>query len=385
MRVALLTGKQTAEHANDDRGSRIEDRGSRIEDRRSCHCAQGDPQFSIFNLRSSILDPRSSIFFRVLLFASWLLASSHSISAQETIRLAVLDFDGDGQGKFAGLMRSLASAPGSEQVELLDEHLTRLAAHGAEYDGSINLSREEARALGQSLGCDFFILGKILVTRRAVSSDKFYFEALAGLFVVEARTGALTLFVFDREQAGDEGDARNRLEETVGRGWPVCVSAIVSARKKQAAEIESVSRERQPLIEIVPDDPNDQEVERPVFYQRLKPAYTEQADLMGITATVELEAVFGADGKVGDVQVTRWAGFGLDESAAATVRQLTFKPARRDGKNVTIRALVRYNFRRPLPQVVAPQAASPEEIERIRGSLREILIPKQSPVKRPNF
>ncbi|HKQ77216.1 MAG TPA: energy transducer TonB [Blastocatellia bacterium] len=308
-----------------------------------------------------------------------------NISAQEPIRLAVLDFAGDGQGKFAGLLRSLARAPGSGQVELLDEHLTRLAARGAGYDGSINLSREEARAFGQSLGCDFYLLGRILITRRAVSSDKFYFEALAGLFVVEARTGALTLFVFGREQAGDEAQASDRLVETVGREWPRCMSAIVSARKRQDAEIEGVARVGQPLIEIFPDDPGDQEMERPVFYQRLKPAYTEQADLMGITATVELEAVFGADGKLGDIQVARWAGFGLDESAIATVRQLSYKPARRDGKDVTIRALVRYNFRCPLPQVAAPQIASPEEIDRIRGSLREILVPKQSPVKRPNF
>jgi TonB family protein len=313
------------------------------------------------------------------------LTTGYDVSAQESIRLAVLDFAGDGEGKFAGLLRSLARAPGSDRFELLDENLARLAARGAGYDGSINLSREEARAFGQSLGCEFYILGKILITRRAVSSDKFYFEALAGLFVVESRTGALALFVFDREQAGDEVKARDRLEEKVGREWPSCASAIVSARKRQDVDIESVAQGGQPLIEIFPDDPDDQGMERPVFYQRLKPAYTEQADLMGITATVELEAVFGADGKVGDVRVARWAGFGLDESAIATIRQLSFKPARRDGKVVTIRALVRYNFRRPLPQVVVPQVASPDEIERIRGSLREILIPKQSPGKRPNF
>lgn len=321
----------------------------------------------------------------LLLFAFCFLVSRYDVSAQTPIRLAVLDIAGDGQGEVAGLLRWLSRASDSPQFELLDENLTRLAARGAGYDWGLNLSREEARALGQSLGCEFYILSKILITRRAVSSDKFYFEALAGLFVVEARTGALALFVFDRAQAGDEREVRDQLEEKVRREWLRCVSAIVSARKRQAAEIESVAPSHKPLIEVFSDDPGDQGVERPVFYQRLKPAYTEQADLAGITATVELEAVFGADGKVGDVEVTRWAGFGLDESAIATVRQLGFKPARRDGKNVTIRALVRYNFRRPPSQAVAPQTASPEDIERIRGSLRDILIPKQSPVKRPNF
>ncbi len=340
--------------------------------------------------RSSILDPRSSILDpRILLFILCLLVSGYQVSAQAPVRLAVLDFAGDEQGKIAGLLRSLAGGEtGSERFELLDENLMRLAARGAGYAGSLNLSREEARALGQSLGCEFYILGKILIARRAVSpvsEDKFYFEAMAGLFIVEARTGALALFAFDQEQAGTEPEARDRIVEKIGQEWPRFVSAIVSAQKKISAEIESVAEPHKPLIEVFSDDPGDRAIERPVFYQRLKPDYTEQADLMGITATVELEAVFGADGKVGDVQVKRWAGFGLDESAMTTVLRLSFKPAVRDGKTVTIRALVRYNFRRPPPQVVAPQVASPEELERIRDSLRDILIPKQSPVKRPNF
>jgi TonB family protein len=327
---------------------------------------------------------RATSDFCLLIFAFCLLISPFDVFAQTPIRLAVLDFAGDEQGKFAGLLRSLSRASDSTQFDLLDEALARLAARGAGYDGSLNLSREEARALGQSLGCDFYFLGKVLITRRAVSADQFYFEALAGLFVVESRTGALALFVFDRAQAEDEQKARDRLEEMVKREWPRCASAIVSARKRQAAEIETAPQIAGPLIEVFPDNPDAEGMERPVFYQRLKPAYTEQADLAGVTATVELEVVFGADGKVGEVGVSRWAGFGLDESAVATVRQLGFKPARRDGKDVTIRALVRYNFRRPPSQAGAPQAASPEEIERIRRSLRDILIPKQSPAQRPD-
>jgi TonB family protein len=167
--------------------------------------------------------------------------------------------------------------------------------------------------------------------------------------------------------------------------WARCADAVASARQKHAAEIENSERAATPLIEVFSDDPAAQGIEPPVFYQRLKPAYTEQADLAGIAATVELEAVFGEDGKVGQVEVVRWAGFGLDESAIATVRQLRFKSARRDGKNVTIRGLVRYNFRRPRTQAVVPPTASPAEIERIRRSLRDALNPKQFPKRPPNF
>jgi outer membrane biosynthesis protein TonB len=43
----------------------------------------------------------------------------------------------------------------------------------------------------------------------------------------------------------------------------------------------------------------------------------------------------------------RWAGYGLNEAVIATVRQLHFRPALRDGQPVPIRVLLRYNFRRP--------------------------------------
>ncbi len=314
-----------------------------------------------------------------------LLIFCHDVSAQTSIRLAVLDLVGDERGDTASLLRSLARQSESPSFELIEEDLTRLAARGAGYAGSLNLSRDEARALGQSLGCDFYLLGKVLVTRRAASGEQFYFDSLSGLFVIESRTGALILFAFDRAQSPSEREALAQLKELVKRGWTKCVNAIVSARERRGAEIENIAQARAPLIEVFSDDLEAQGIRPPVFSQRLKPDYTEQADLAGITATVELEAVFGEDGRVGDVEVTRWAGFGLDESATATIRQLSFKPAERDGKRVTIRGLVRYNFRRPHSQGVVPQVASPDEIERIRRSLRDLLSPRQSTVKPQNF
>ncbi len=321
---------------------------------------------------------------RALCFAC-LAVSAISIQAQAPIRLAIVDPVGDERREIASLLQSLARDSKSPAFELIDDELLKVAVRGAGYTGSLNLSRDEARALGQSLGCDFYLLGKVLVTRRAVTNEQFYFEALAGLFVVETRTGALALFAFDRDRAGSEQQAQRQLKDLVSRQWIRSVDAMISAREKHAAEIENVTKSSAPLIEVFSGDVAAQGIEPPVFYQRLKPAYTEQADLAGIAATVELEVVFGADGKVGEIEVVRWAGFGLDEPAIATVRQLRFKPAQREGKNVTIRGLVRYNFRRPHAQAAAPQAASPEEIERIRRSLRDILNPKQLPGRPPSF
>jgi TonB family protein len=340
------------------------------------------PFFALFAFFASTL---ASVCKRWSLCAFCLLIFCHDVPAQTSIRLAVLDLVGDEGGETGALLRSLAGQSESPSFELVEEDLTRLAARGVGYAGSLNLSRAEARALGQSIGCDFYLLGKVLITRRAASGEEFYFDSLLGLFVVEARSGALVLFAFDREQRGSEREAYARLKELVKRGWAKCVNAIVTAREKRVAEIENIAPPSAPLIEVFSDELEAQGIKPPVFSQRLKPDYTEQADLAGVTATVELEAVFGEDGKVGEVEVTRWAGFGLDESAVATVRQLRFKPAERDGKRVTIRGLVRYNFRRPHSQGVAPQVASPDEIERIRRSLRDILSPRQSTVKPQNF
>ncbi len=303
-------------------------------------------------------------------------AGFRPVSAQPPNRLAILNLQGDEGGLIAALMRESARSDRDLSLELVDEDLIRAALRGAGYEGSLNLSRAEARALGQSLGCDFFILGKVQVVRRLAQGEQFFYEALAGLMLAETRTGKLLDFAFERSQAQTEAEAQARLKEMTRLGWRKMSGAIAASRARREEEIVTIDRNSTPLIELLTDQPEGQGINPPLFYQRLKPVYTEQAELAGITATVELEAVFREDGTVGQVEIMRWAGFGLDQSAAATVRLLKFKPAERDGKKLSIRAVVRYNFRRPLTPAVKPQAQSQEEIDRLRRSLRNILKPR---------
>jgi TonB family protein len=286
-------------------------------------------------------------------------------------RLAILDLAGDERGEVAALLRASARERepqvSSLLCELVDEGQVRAAVRGAGYTGSLNLSREEARALGMSIGCEFYILGKVQIARRIVSATEFYYEALTGLFLVETRSGRLALFACSRAQAADETQARAQLAARLRQEWARYAAAIAEARDKSLTEAEAITRAPEEVIEVFTDAAAAGGLQPPVFYQRLKPAYTEEAGLAGITATVELEAVFQADGRVGAVEVVRWAGFGLDEAAVETVRQLRFKPAMRDGRPLSIRGLVHYNFRR------TPTAAErQEELERLRRSLRPI-------------
>lgn len=292
--------------------------------------------------------------------------------AQSPVRLAIIDLVGNEGREVAAMLRDLAKVSNGD-FELLDEDLIRVASRGAGYAGSLNLSREEAQALGQSLGCDFYLLGKVLTARRLAAGEQFYFDALAGLFFVETRSGKLILFAYEQAKAQDGRQAMDQLKETLKHNWPRYAEALTVARKLQSVAIDNIRRPPSSPIEVLTDDLAAQGVQQPFFYQRIKPEYTEQADLAGIVATVELEAVFREDGTIGEIEILRWAGFGLDESAIATVKKLRFKPAERGEKALTIKGLVRYNFRRPLSQ-----AERQEEVERLKRSLQDI---KQVPTQ----
>ena len=82
-------------------------------------------------------------------------------------------------------------------------------------------------------------------------------------------------------------------------------------------------------------------------YRRMRPEYPETAALADAEATVDVLVDVRADGEVSEVQIARWAGYGLDESTVATVRQMHFFPAMKNGNPIAMRVLLRYNFRKP--------------------------------------
>jgi hypothetical protein len=162
---------------------------------------------------------------RVMILVSWLWAAfGVAAFAQTPLRLAVLDFQGDETGEVSALIRELVKERRPE-FELLEPALVRVAAQGAGYSGNLNLPREEARALGVSLGCDFYLLGKVQIGRRLGEGERQYHEALLGLFAVETRTGHLTSFSFIREEAANEPEARRKLTVSVKNAWAAQVQS----------------------------------------------------------------------------------------------------------------------------------------------------------------
>ena len=210
----------------------------------------------------------------------------------------------------------------------------------------------EARDLGAALATEFYILGDAQTLRRSSFESPVYYESYCSIFLVSARTGRLLLW----ERPGFEDAEATKAEQRLSQYLSdvALFRRLIDIIKKTHAE-ERIQRtvlttSAEAVIEEAPDDEKAAEVQgirTPRPYRRLRPEYPQTAARADAEATVDVVVDVGADGEVGDIQIVRWAGFGLDESTMATVRQLHFFPAMKNGTPVAMRVMLRYNFRKP--------------------------------------
>ncbi|HEV7683847.1 MAG TPA: energy transducer TonB [Pyrinomonadaceae bacterium] len=240
-------------------------------------------------------------------------------------------------------------------VVVLDRDQVRAAGRGVGYAGSISLSLTDARDLGAALGCDFFILGDAQTLRRSPSNGPVYFDSYASIFIVSARTGRLIRWDRPNYRAATAAAAEQSLLAQLagGNADPAYIISIRRAHEDERGERELTTAEQIPIIEAAPDDDKIAAAEGlrlPRPYRRLVPAYPETAARAEAEATVDVLVDLDSGGEVTRVEIARWAGFGLDEATVETVRRLHFFPAMRDGVPISIRVLLRYNFRKPPPK-----------------------------------
>lgn len=291
---------------------------------------------------------------RLLVLASLLLSLHLGARAQtpeRPINLAVLDFGDSTIGRLTS-QKLMANLKQETALVVLDRDQARAAARGAGYAGSLNLSLTEARNLGAVLGCDFFILGDAQTLRRSPSTGSSYFDSYASMFLVSARTGRLVSWERPNFQAATPPEAEKSLlaELSSEDARHRFVKSIRRAQEDERGERALTIDQQTPIIEAAPDDDKTAEAEglrMPRPYRRQVPAYPETAARAEAEAMVDVLVDLDANGEVTRVEVARWAGFGLDQATVATVRQLHFFPAMRNGVAIPIRVLLRYNFRKP--------------------------------------
>src|SRR5712692_3444327 len=277
------------------------------------------------------------------------------------IRVAFLDFGNSPTGRrvadrLADAIASYSRTPNKarpDQLQVIDRDWTRAAALGAGYRGSLNMTLQEARDLGSASGCDFFFAGGAETLPRSPADGPSYFESHAAIYLVSARTGKLALWERPSAQRPTPEEAeKTLLQELTGQdAFDRYRKQILRALEDEQAERASAIESHAPVIEALSAEPSDagNGVQAPRPYRRLKPPYPDTAARAEIEATVDVLVDIDAQGEVGRVEIARWAGYGLDQSVLDTVRQLHFFPAHRDGAAIPIRVLLRYNFRKPVP------------------------------------
>jgi TonB family protein len=294
---------------------------------------------------------------------SLLLLASQAMAQSRPTRLAVIDLGNAPTGLHAAeaIRKTLhpqeAEAPTGREFAVIDRDQTRAAALGTGFEGSLNLTIQQARDLGAAMGCDFYFIGEAQTLRRSPSTKPLYYESYATVFLVSARTGRLIFWERPTVQRDSPAESEKALltilssEETRHR----YVVALHRAQEDERAERVNAVESGPQIIEVMSDDDSNtnQEVRAPRPYRRVKPPYPESAARAEVEATVDVLLDIDARGEVGRIEIARWAGYGLDQSVIDTVRQMHFFPAMRDGVAIPMRVLLRYNFRKPPPDKTA--------------------------------
>ena len=276
-----------------------------------------------------------------------LFSQSHASPRQTT--LSILDFGTTPLGKLtAQNLRNKFQS--NTDFRLQDPQLCATAARGVGYAGSLNMSISDARDLGAAMDAEFYLIGDAQTLRRSSSTTPIYYESYCSIFLISSHSGRLVSW----RRLNFEADKTNTSEDKLTQSLSgELVNELVEAIKKAQSEENNeraIISSAVPVIEEAPEDDKNadaQGVRLPRPYRRLRPAYPDSAARAEAEATVDVLVDVGSDGEVSQVQIARWGGFGLDETTVATVRQLHFFPALRNGSPIPMRVLLRYNFRKP--------------------------------------
>jgi len=274
-----------------------------------------------------------------------------------SINVAVLDFGSSPTGARAANAIRQILIQDDKEFAVIDKDLATAAARGSGFQGSLNLTTQEARDIGAAIGCEFYFIGDAQTLRRSPSTGPAYFESFASIFVVSARTGRLIFWERPLERRDTAGAAEQSLVQvlTSGDTRHRYQSEIRRALEDERAQRETAFEKPASLIELMSEDESvdNKDTRPPRPFRRFKPPYPEAAARAEVEAVVDVLVDVDARGEITHLEIARWAGYGLDQSVIDTVKQMHFFPAVRAGVAIPMRVLLRYNFRKPPPEAKA--------------------------------
>ncbi len=272
--------------------------------------------------------------FLLIAFASICFCSAKIIG--QTRSIALLTPENTERSK---VFSSLLADSLSKDFKMIDNGIADSAFRSANISVAFNQPVETAQMLASSIGCEYFLLIKAKNQRRSGYERPDYFESYAVVYLVNGRNGELIFWkLYSRES--DSADSANKLlDSSIDNIGNDLIGAVNDRPDEPSQNIAE------------PPDPVPVTFRAPIPYKRMKPDYTEQAMIYGVEATVDILVDVGADGAILRTKIVQWAGFGLDESVAVNVRQMNWRPAEINGKQLPMRILLRYNFKNvPTPE-----------------------------------
>jgi hypothetical protein len=272
---------------------------------------------------------------KVFIFVASLLTAYGSLLTVFAQRIAVITPEKNSQTE-------RIAAQFAEKFKAIDSDLVEIAVKSQPISNIYNLSTEESKTLANAIGCDFFIILKAENLRRTSFAKPLYFESYAVVYLVSARTGRLVFWTLKNFESETAMSADEQLFNSIQGLTNELENKIKTA---VPAEFNEASP---PNLEQLPEENSSaaKNFKSPLPFKRLRPEYTRNANLYGIEATIDAVVDLDENGKITRLEITRWAGYDLDESVKETIKSMNWRPASRDGKSLPIRVLLRYNFKK---------------------------------------
>ena len=292
----------------------------------------------VLTQRSKGTEPQR--FFNKFLFAPLLLCAFALILAFPVFaqKIAVLTPDKTAGSQIfaAELGKSL-----SQDYKVLDASLSEAAFRSNSYENPFNLSSTEAKNIGARVGCNYFLLVKSETLRRSSFKKDEYYESYAVVYAVSSRTGNLVFWKLNSFETDKLSEAEKKLFDSMNALVKEISDSLQTAKNREILQTGSRNIEELPLE----NSPEAKNFRPPLPYRRISPIYTATANFYDIEATVDILVDVDETGKILRTEITRWAGYGLDESVMEAVRKMNWRPAERSGKTLPMRILLRYNFK----------------------------------------
>jgi TonB family protein len=233
----------------------------------------------------------------------------------------------------------IAEKLSTASLKVVDPDLGRAAYASAKPSTPLNMTQNEAKLLGATIGCNFVVLVTAGELRRTSMAKDQYWEAYSAIYLVSSRSGRLVYWSLAKDESDSVEAAKANLRTKMAGVAEHVVREIASTVTE---ELKTDS----PRIPSPEDFAGQKGFRAPIPYNRFKPEYTSLAYLYGAEGTVDIAVDLDGQGKVTNTEVIRWLGYGLDESVEKAVRAMNWRPAEIDGKPLAMRVLLRYNFKK---------------------------------------